>query len=158
MGLMTKAEFEQRWEALRARFAYQFYGQHIGHDIMPGWLGLAERLFTGVDAVLNDAEKKHFTWFQIKEKFGGLRTYPRDSSTIVDIVSEDGYDRVEREPGPAVLRAETWGKIAALIEVAEEEADRTCSSCGAPGTLRRDRPWMATLCDLCARRKSRFRE
>lgn len=37
-----------------------------------------------------------------------------------------------------------------LAGQAEEQSLRICESCGAPGRLREDRPWVATLCDRCA--------
>jgi hypothetical protein len=56
---------------------------------------------------------------QVKEKFGGLRVY-------LDGGGEEA---------------------AALIREAENLASETCEDCGAPGRLRMDRPWIATLCD-----------
>ena len=37
-----------------------------------------------------------------------------------------------------------------LASQAEEQSLRICEACGAPGWLREDRPWVATLCDRCA--------
>lgn len=41
-------------------------------------------------------------------------------------------------------------KLEAVASQAEEQSLRICEACGAPGWLREDRPWVATLCDRCA--------
>ncbi len=56
---------------------------------------------------------------QIKTKFGELRVY---------------------------LGATPNDEVSALVDAAVEEASRTCEACGAPGR-RRNRSWIATLCD-----------
>jgi hypothetical protein len=55
---------------------------------------------------------------QIKEKFGGLRFY------------YDGGDQ----------------HISGMVRMAEAWADRSCETCGAPGT-KREGGWIRTLCD-----------
>jgi hypothetical protein len=48
--------------------------------------------------------------------------------------------------GPLRLEIEDLGSQA------EEQSQRICEACGAPGRLREDRPWVATLCDRCTTR------
>lgn len=62
---------------------------------------------------------------QVKEKFGDLRFY-------IDGGSEQAYK---------------------VICEAETEASKTCEFCGAPGILRKARPWWKTLCDTCSKHK-----
>jgi hypothetical protein len=56
---------------------------------------------------------------QVKEKFGGLRFYSNTGNAAIH----------------------------ALIEAAENASGHICEVCGQPGTLRKDRSWIRTLCD-----------
>jgi hypothetical protein len=60
---------------------------------------------------------------QIKEKYGTLRFYytPPDGGWCDEL--ED------------------------LVDAAEEESNRTCEMCGAPGTMRTKKFWLKTLCN-----------
>jgi hypothetical protein len=60
---------------------------------------------------------------QVKEKFGGLRFYIGSGSDAI-------FDRIAQ---------------------AEEESDRTCETCGAPGKARGG-GWILTLCDTHAKK------
>jgi hypothetical protein len=61
--------------------------------------------------------------FQIKEKFGTLRFY-------TDSLTEEAYK---------------------YVEDAEKASARTCEECGREGTLRTNRSWLKTLCDIDSR-------
>ena len=67
----------------------------------------------------------HFTVFQIKEKFGGLRFY---------------YESKTQQ-----------GLADALVSAAEAAAWVTCEACGAAGSLCiKEGYWLKTLCGGCA--------
>jgi len=63
---------------------------------------------------------------QIKEKFGGLRYY-------------------------CTLEHDEIGH--ALIKQAEEQSFKTCERCGVPGSTRKLRGWLSTLCDKCLKKR-----
>jgi ribosomal protein L37AE/L43A len=58
---------------------------------------------------------------QIKEKFGTLRFYARETTVEMDN----------------------------LIHKAEQDSSRICESCGEFAVLRTDRGWLKTLCNKC---------
>lgn len=83
----------------------------------PGWVPLVHRLLQRVDAALSREDREEFRVSQIKEKFGGLRVY------------HNGRDDIET-----------------MVDAADEEAQRTCEVCGAPGR-KRTGGWIAVRCD-----------
>lgn len=62
---------------------------------------------------------------QIKEKFGQLRVY---------------LDHTDRR---------IFERIHGMIRFAEYMSGHICENCGNRGTIRRDRMWIQTLCDIC---------
>ena len=78
-----------------------------------GWLGIVKRL---IEDLIELGWNKQIC--QVKEKFGGLRFYPNETS-------DDMWNR---------------------IRLAEDISYLTCEKCGELGTLRGG-GWMATLCD-----------
>lgn len=158
MALLTQAAFDSRWAALQARYPYQFDKENIGHSMLPGWLGIAETLFSGVDAIISDVEKRRFGWVQLKEKFGGLRAYWEAGPVSVDIMTDEGLIRTKhRRAGRRGFVEPTVRAICELVEIAEEASIRTCCFCGEPGE-RRKGSWILTLCDECSKRRSEFAE
>ena len=156
MALLTKVAFDARWAALQARYPYQFDKQNIGHSIMPGWLNIAETLFSGVDAILSDVERRRFGWVQLKEKYGGLRAYWEAGPVSVDIMTDEGHVRSKQEHAASRgFVAPTVRAICELVEIAEEASVKTCCFCGEPGE-RRKGPWILTLCDECSTRRNKF--
>ncbi|MEF2554011.1 hypothetical protein VQ042_22160 [Aurantimonas sp. A2-1-M11] len=83
----------------------------------PGWVPLVARLLERVDAALASEDRQHFRISQIKEKFGGLRCY------------HNGGEDIET-----------------MVDAADEEAQRTCEVCGAPGR-KRTGGWITVRCD-----------
>ena len=69
-----------------------------------------------------DPEYKQVEFFQIKEKFGGLRVYTNGHDEVVDF----------------------------LISFATGMAARTCEDCGNPGKNRSYNGWYIAHCDTCS--------
>ena len=92
----------------------------FGFEVGPGWLKIIEKYLPELSEVVKENYLSDFRVVQVKEKFGSLRFYTNYST--------DATDKV--------------------IEKMEEECDKTCERCGAPGTLRTD-GWWQVLCDKC---------
>ncbi|HVS78343.1 MAG TPA: hypothetical protein VHE11_15495 [Steroidobacteraceae bacterium] len=143
---MTRDEHERRVAALKRRYPYLFAGDHLGHDIPPGWLVIIEELCAQIDAALAEAEKPAARFTQIKEKFGGLRAYLSGAPLRVDIIRDRGAPVSGHARAPA--SSALFARLAPLVRQAEERSFQTCLFCGAPGKLRGDRLWLLTLCDM----------
>lgn len=144
---MTRDEFRRRVADLKARHAYLFAGEHIGHTIAPGWLRIVEELCARIDEALTEAEKPLVRFMQIKEKLGGLRCYLNVEPPRLDLILVDGVASFRgldsKEPGFRLFL-----HLARFVQDAEEKSYQTCLFCGAPGRLRtEDRGWILTLCD-----------
>jgi NMD protein affecting ribosome stability and mRNA decay len=72
---------------------------------------------------------------QVKEKYGGLRFYYGGSTPTKEIAE----------------------KILKVIGEAEQNSYKVCEECGAKGNLRKDLPWIQTLCDKCYKTKVEYR-
>lgn len=69
------------------------------------------------------------TFLQIKEKFGGLRVYYSHSGNAANLL--DDY-----------------------IADAEDEADRTCMTCGSTDMVSKQyQGWVRTICDHCEKQR-----
>lgn len=150
-SVITGKDSNQRLDALRSRYPYQFPASVPDFMIAPedGWLDLVEKLCADVDALLPEACKAQFQWKQIKEKFGGLRAYWSRGPLFADLQHAEGgvtTFRFVRDDGDNSL----WEQINALIQAATEQSLQVCGECGGPGRLR-PRAWMRTLCDLHAK-------
>ena len=105
----------------------------ITHSLMPfgcecgdGWEPIIREACAKLDVVRRDRNAT-LRFVQIKEKFGSLRLYMT------------GYDdEVER-----------------IIMDAEENSERTCEDCGAPGMIR-EGGWLRCQCDDCAMEGKRW--
>lgn len=90
-----------------------------------GWYGLLDKLMSDLECRIAESDESVILKVrQIKEKLGGLRFY-------ADIECS----------------AEMGEALATLIRKAEEKSYKICEVCGAEGELRRERPWIRTLCD-----------
>jgi len=71
---------------------------------------------------------------------------------LVDYCTTHGLKifQVKETVGGLLFYADFNEKLDKLIEAAEVLADETCETCGEPGRLRGDRPWLKTLCDTHA--------
>jgi hypothetical protein len=116
------------------------YTQDHSHSLMyqgfavgDGWYNILYRLSTKIKSIISSmpgegVDPKEYCACQVKEKFGGLRFYMHKSTT----------------------------EIKEAIREAEEEAARTCETCGNPGTLNEGDWWM-TLCGECREQYERDR-
>lgn len=103
------------------------YDVYVG----PGWMTIVETLTAAIQSYIDRRNKFHETRpdkvqeveqvivSQIKEKFGGLRFYYDGGDSYID----------------------------GMVDLAEHWAEKTCEECGKPGHLRKDLPWIKTLCD-----------
>lgn len=92
----------------------------FGFECEDGWFQILWDLSTSIEALAEKEGCTEETWpeaVQVKEKFGWLRFYLRNSS--------DGIHK--------------------LIAKAEKKSAQTCEVCGAPGTLIRS-GWWHTAC------------
>lgn len=148
---------------LRVRFPHMFHPTPERPDffrfspaIGDGWLPIFIRLCEATDGVLRPDEKPLWRWHQVKEKFGGLRTYGsllgEEPPLYLDMV----------EPGVGVTSAVfgrdngIWQRVMPLIRAAEAEAANTCERCGAqPASIDRTGGYLLTLCRTHAEERQR---
>src|SRR5271156_2189813 len=100
-----------------------------GFSVGDGWYNILYRLSTKIKSIISSMpgeDPKVYYASQVKEKYGGLRFYMR-------------YTTIEIEEA---------------IREAEEEAARTCETCGNPGTLNEE-GWLMTLCGECREQHER---
>jgi hypothetical protein len=140
---VTKDEYEARIAKLKSRYSYLFAGQHLEHDIAPGWLAIVEELCHQIDEALAEDEKPAVHFLQIKEKLGSLRAYLKFLPVRIDIVGTGG----ERLSGDKAAAPDIASRLTPFVIEAEEKSFRTCEFCGTAGRLRTDRDWIRTLCD-----------
>lgn len=129
-------EFEQRMSEKYPKMFAQPYG---GFAVDKGWWPIIESLCSNIQHYLNWKNKEseivpQVVVAQIKEKFGGLRFY-----------YDGGDDRVR-----------------GMVSMAESWADKSCETCGSPGTSG-GKGWIKTLCpvhraEADARYAERFKE
>lgn len=129
-------EFEKRMSEKYPKMFAQPYG---GFAVDKGWWPIIESLCSNIQHYLNWKNKEseivpQVVVAQIKEKFGGLRFY-----------YDGGDDRVR-----------------GMVSMAESWADKSCETCGAPGTSG-GKGWIKTLCpthraEADARYAERFKE
>lgn len=105
-------------DAIRSRFS-RLYPPHI--DIGKGWHNILLTLDAELTAIDPDLR-----YVQIKEKFGGLRTYTTRPSE------------------------ENWSAVRRAKRKAQDAALRTCESCGRAGSMHSRMGWYRTLCGSCA--------
>ena len=109
------------WAKLQAAHPHLF----IQPECAAGWYELLDDLMNNIEKVLAWLPPERWPQVsQIKEKFGGLRFYFEQSALDMSTIEQ-------------------------LIEQATTNSFQTCEICGQPGTLRRNRPWVRTLCDKC---------
>jgi len=92
---------------------------------------------------------------QIKEKFGTLRFYYDYEDAPVAIHAVDSLNSgsslrfMPADNGNDDEKTVLRQKIAKIVRDAEIKSASTCEFCGKQGTLRRDLPWIKTLCEKC---------
>jgi hypothetical protein len=134
---------EDRYEAFAKRmeekYPKMFAQPYGGFAIGEGWWPIIESLCSNIQHYINWKNREsevvpQVVVAQIKEKFGGLRFY-----------YEGGDDRIH-----------------GMVSMAESWADKSCETCGAPGTSG-GKGWIKTLCpthraEADARYAERFKE
>ena len=134
---------EDRYEAFAKRmeekYPKMFSQPYGGFAIGEGWWPILQALCSNIQHYLNWKNREsevvpQVVVAQIKEKFGGLRFY------------YDGGD----------------DQVTGMVRMAEAWADKSCETCGAPGTSG-GKGWIKTLCsthraEADARYAERFKE
>lgn len=105
-------------DGIRRRFS-RLYPPHI--DIGKGWYPILIELDAELTAIDPDLR-----YVQIKERYGGLRTYTTRPST------------------------ENWNAVRRAKRRAQDAALKTCEQCGRTGTMHSRLGWYRTLCPSCA--------
>lgn len=88
-----------------------------------GWFNILKELSDAINCIIKETECS-CRCYDVKEKYGTLRFCMDTSTNTIDT----------------------------LIAMAEKISAETCESCGAPRILR-EKGWIATLCDECAKPK-----
>ena len=124
---------------MKERFPKMFAQPYGGFCCGEGWWPIIESLCSNIQHYINWKNKEaevvpQVVVAQIKEKFGGLRFY---------------YDGGDEHISGMVIMAESW-------------ADKSCETCGSPGTSG-GKGWIKTLCpthraEADARYAERFKE
>src|SRR5258708_213075 len=116
---MTKDEYEVRIAKLKSRYSYLFAGQHLEHDIAPGWLAIVEQLCRQIDKALAEDEKSAVHFLQIKEKLGSLRAYLKFLPVRIHINGAGGErfsGHLEKATSPDIA-----SRLAPFVSAAEEK-------------------------------------
>lgn len=156
---MTKITNPQE---LKAAFPYQFARpiDPWSFGFARGWFSIIVRACEAIDALVREDRYRHrFHWLQIKEKFGTQRLYwqARGMQAIrLDLVTATGVLPLMSTGEGKDRDGLVATQIAAIVRAAEQESARTCSVCGAAGTLRGG-DWVLTLCDEHARQSQEGR-
>jgi len=101
-----------------------------------GWFKLIDTLSKRITKLDREGEIQAT---QVKEKFGGLRFYFRASG--------ENHKKL-------LKKHEAIGK---LVQIAEEKSFSLCEECGKKGVIRKDLPWVLTLCKVHYANKINFR-
>jgi hypothetical protein len=117
---------------LRERLPYMFGGKHMGRTHYRGWFPTFVRLCRHVDELLEEDDKRRFTWVYIKEK--------------------DGTARFHWE-APGNEDAELANDIRELVSQAERATEKLCIACGAPAAINDDGGWELALCERHAQQR-----
>jgi hypothetical protein len=133
------APYEVFAKRIEEKYPKMFTEPYGGFAVGEGWWPIIESLCVNIQHYLNWKNTKsqvvpQVVVEQIKEKFGGLRFY------------YDGGDE----------------HISGMVRMAEAWADKSCETCGAPGTSG-GKGWIKTLCpthraEADARYAERFKE
>lgn len=108
----------------------RFCGFRMGR----GWKPIVEKACREIQQTLSTDDLRRFHWRQIKEKCGRLVMYFGPPPMAPDTLTPAARERAQE-----------------IVEYAQEEAERTCELCGAPGS--RDAEDIYVLCDACRESK-----
>lgn len=136
-------------EMLRADLRAKPHIATFGIETLDGWYGIIRRLAEKIDPWCAATGARAL---QVKEKYAGLRFYltpARDAKPSYEL-RDEGANLVSIAP---IASNE---EVNRAIDEAEEESERTCENCGAPGTEREHNYWLSTRCDDCDDPAKRF--
>ena len=122
--------------------------QAFGYECSDGWYELLRSLCSEIVSAYEEVgQPVDIVIDQIKEKFGTLRFYYHFKGQKPGIETIDllGMGSLRISKGDTPL----CSKIAAIVTKWEDKSTTVCEKCGKPGKLRKDRPWIRTLCDDC---------
>jgi hypothetical protein len=119
---MRTEEYDEFTKRMEEKYPKMFAQPYGGFAIGEGWWPIIESLCSNIQHYINWKNREseivpQVVVAQIKEKFGGLRFY-----------YEGGDDRIH-----------------GMVSMAESWADKSCETCGAPGTSG-GKGWIKTLC------------
>lgn len=137
--MSQELEYDVFAKNMEEKYPIMFSQPYGGFAVDKGWWPILQALCSNIQHYLNWKNREgevvpQVVVTQIKEKFGGLRFY-----------YDGGDDRVH-----------------GMVSMAESWADKTCETCGAPGTSG-GKGWIKTLCpthraEADARYAERFKE
>ena len=110
--------------------------------VFPGWRHVVERLFTDIDALLDDERAARFHVGQIGEKLGSLHVQAA-------LRPPGPPDDDEEGPGLSEADAGLNRVIFKLIGQADLQSRSMCLHCGATSSLRDVNGYRTTICDDC---------
>lgn len=126
--------------------------QAFGYECGDGWYELLRGLCGQIVSAYEEAgQPVDIVIDQIKEKFGTLRFYYHFGGQDPGISAIDflGLGSLRISQGDTPL----CRKIAEIVAKWEDVSATVCEKCGRPGQLRKDCPWIRTLCDSCSRNR-----
>jgi len=120
--MSEKDRYEAFSKSMEEKYPKMFAGKYGGFAVGEGWWPILQALCSNIQHYLNWKNREsevvpQVVVEQIKEKFGGLRFY-----------YSGGDDRIQ-----------------GMVSMAESWADKSCETCGAPGTSG-GKGWIKTLC------------
>ena len=124
----------------------------FGCECSDGWYEILDSMCAEITkAFADEGRAVDLIVDQIKEKFGTLRFYyhfegQKPGISAIDFLGQGSL----RISGGDVPIHKT---IAAIVRKWEERSAEICEKCGKPGKLRKDRPWIRTLCEECNKSK-----
>lgn len=120
----------------------------FGCEVNNGWYELLHNLCEEITtAYANAGLPVDIIIDQVKEKFGTLRFYYHIEEQEAGIQAFDilGQGGMRFMPNDSAIHKE----IAGIVRKWETASGTICEMCGEPGELRKDLPWLKTLCASC---------
>lgn len=142
--MRKKENVEEQIKNERINDLYSAFGIETGD----GWFKLIDEMCENIMRVYNDAGiELDIEVDQVKEKFAGLRFYyhfkgRKKKIHAIDFLGQGTLRLKDEERNIDKL-------INDIVHTAEENSYHICEICGNFGRVRKDLPWIRTLCDSC---------
>lgn len=142
---MTRKESLEEQEA--AGYIHNVYWA-FGCECGDGWYLLLDNMCAEItEAYKQKGLPVDIVVKQIKEKFGTLRFYyitegEESSSLYIDSLDKGTFRFSHNQ-------RDIDKKVRAIVDKYCDLSKTVCEKCGSVGKLRRDLPWIQTLCDSC---------